>query len=213
MGALPRHLAEALRDQLGLERAIETGTFQGGGARLLGTMFADVSSIELSPELHEAAHETVADLPHVKLLQGDSREWLPRLVDPSVPTLYFLDGHWSGGPTAGEQGECPVLDELRAIGGGHPDDCVFVDDARLFAALPPPPHKPEDWPGLMEVFDVLRASRPGHHVTVLHDLIIAVPARARAPVDEFGRAPLEEPAAPEPPTLLGRLGARLTQRG
>lgn len=212
MGALPRELAATLRDELGLQRAIETGTFQGGGARLLGTMFSDVASIELSPELHEAAHETVADYPHVKLLQGDSREWLPRLVDPAVPTLYFLDGHWSGGPTAGETSECPVIDELRAIVGGHRDDCVFIDDARLFAALPPPPHKPEDWPSLMEVLDELRSIRPGHHVTVLHDLIIGVPARARAPVDEFGRAPLEEPAAPAPPSLLGRLTGRLTAR-
>jgi hypothetical protein len=213
VGALPHSLVEALRDELGLGRAIETGTFQGGGARRLGTMFPDVASIELSPELHEAARETVADQPHVKLLQGDSREWLPKLVDPAVPTLYFLDGHWSGGPTAGEQGECPVLDELRAIDGGHPDDCVFIDDARLFAASPPPPHKPEDWPSLMEVFDLLREARPGHHVTVLHDLVIGVPARARGPVDEFGRRPLEDLPQPAAPNLLGRLAGRIRQRG
>ncbi|MEA2467123.1 MAG: hypothetical protein QOJ57_1249 [Thermoleophilaceae bacterium] len=205
MGALPQALAQQLRDELGLRRAIETGTFRGGGARLLGTMFPEVVSIELSEELATAAQQTLADVQHVRIVQGDSRQWLPRLADRNVPTLYFLDGHWSGGPTAGEQTECPVLGELEAIAGGHPDDCVFIDDARLFTASPPPPHDPEEWPDLVEVIDALRAGRPGHHVTVLHDLIIGVPARARRPVDEFGRAPLDAPQPAPPPSLLGRL--------
>jgi hypothetical protein len=151
-------------------------------------------------------------MPHVKLLQGDSRTILPTLVDPAVPTLYFLDGHWSGGPTAGEEAECPVIEELEAIAGGHPDDCVFVDDARLFTAAPPPPHDPADWPDLVEVLDLLRQIRPGHHVTVLHDLIIGVPARSREPVDEFGRAPLPGAEEPPAPGLVDRLRGRIERR-
>jgi len=33
-----------------------------------------------------------------------------------------------------------VLDELAAIADGHPDDSIVIDDARLYAAAPPPFH-------------------------------------------------------------------------
>jgi len=212
VGGLSSRLATELRDDLGLERGIETGTFRGGGARLLGSLFSEVASIELSPELHEAAAGAVADMPHVRLLQGDSREWLPRLVDPLKPTLFFLDGHWSGGVTAGEESECPVLDELRAIAGGHADDCVVIDDARHFAAPPPPPHDPSHWPDLVEVLDLLREVKPGHHVTVLHDQVIGVPARTRGPVDEFGRTTPQEESPFAPTSRFGRIAKGLTRR-
>jgi hypothetical protein len=210
VGGLPRELGAALRDRLALRRAIETGTYRGGGARLLaGLIRGPVVTIELSEPLAAAATEALADLPDVTVRQGDSRTVLPELVDPAVPTLYFLDGHWSGGETAGAASECPVLDELRAIGGGHPDDAILVDDARLFTASPPPPHDPAEWPTIVEVFDTLRAARPEHHVTVLRDLIIAVPARARDLVDRFGRGELDAEPEPEPDSSLV---ARLLQR-
>jgi hypothetical protein len=108
--------------------------------------------------------------------------------------LYWLDGHWSGGPTAGAGAECPLLDEIAAIAKGHPDDCVLIDDARLFAAAPPPPHDPEQWPTLVAVFDALRSARHGAHVTMIGDVVIAVPARAKAAIDRYGREALSPDA-------------------
>jgi hypothetical protein len=208
MCGLPASLARQLRDDLDLRRGIETGTFRGGGARLMAEIFPEAASIELSAELHAAAVAELADVRNLRLLQGDSRRWLPELLDPSTPTLYFLDGHWSSGDTAGEGDECPVLDELRAIAGGHPDDVVLVDDARFFTVAPEPPNRPEQWPGIVEVFDQLRAGRPDHHVTLVHDVVVAVPQRVRGRVDAFGRAPLEEPAGGQP-SLGARIAARL----
>jgi hypothetical protein len=103
-----------------------------------------------------------------------------------VPSLYFLDGHWSGGSTEGVGDECPVLGELQAIGAGHPDDCFVVDDARLFTSAPPPPHDPAQWPTVAELFDALRVLRPQHVVTVLDDQVIAVPPRAKPALDAHG---------------------------
>jgi hypothetical protein len=190
MGGVPTELAAELRAELDLERAIETGTYSGGSARLLAATFPSVTTIELSPVLHAAAEAALADVPAVRCLQGDSRDRLRELVDPAVPTLYWLDGHWSGGPTAGEEEECPVLSEIERIGDGHPDDCLLIDDARLFVASPPPPHDPAQWPSLVEVFDAVRASRPDAHVTIVADIVIAVPARAKALVDRHARAVL-----------------------
>jgi hypothetical protein len=79
------------------------------------------------------------------------------------------------------------LDELAAI-NRDPRDCILVDDARLFGAT----REPERWPGLVDVIDALREDRPTAHVTVLHDLILSVPAEAKDLVDYFGSRHAEE---------------------
>ena len=65
----------------------------------------------------------------------------------------------------------------------------------------------------MEVLDAVRRERPTHYVTVLHDLVIAVPQNARDIVDAFGREHVwtvweagEKARGVEPP---GRLAQRL----
>lgn len=186
MGSVDVEFGRDLRAQVGLQRAVETGTFKGITARKLAQVFPSVTTIELSADLQAAAARALADVPAVTSVQGDGPEHLARTVDPAVPTLYFLDGHWSGGSTEGVEEECPVLRELEAITGGHGGDCIVVDDARLFCSAPPPPHRPEQWPTLLELFDALRAARPGHLVTVLDDQVLAVPAAAKRALDNHG---------------------------
>jgi hypothetical protein len=211
VGNVPIELAAQLRARLGLERAVETGTYLGGGARLLAGVFPAVTTIELSHQLHGQAREDLAELPAIEVLQGDSRTVIPQLVEDPVPTLFWLDGHWSGGPTAGAQDECPVLEEIAAIGAGTERDCVLIDDARLFVASPPPPHDPSQWPTLLDVFDALRAIRPTAHVTVVEDAIIAVPVEGKPVVDRYARAVLA-PAANDATAVAGGLVARARRR-
>jgi len=173
-------LAAELRDRLALERAVETGTFQGGGARALAGMFPTVVTVELSDRYFEAAVAELAALPNVTVEHGSSPAVLSTL--PPAPTLYWLDAHWSGLDTAGSDHPCPVLDEIVSI-PSHPADCLLIDDARLFAAT----SEPDRWPTLVDVIDALRRARPASHVTVLHDLIICVPTEAKDLVDEFGK--------------------------
>jgi hypothetical protein len=186
MGSVDIHLATDLRNRLGLRRAVETGTYRGLTARSLSPIFDEVVTIELMPELHQTAAEALKDRPNVRAIQGHSVEQLREVRDAHVPTLYFLDGHWSGGETSGVDDECPVLRELDAIGPGNPADAFIVDDARLFTSAPPPPHRAEQWPTLMEVVDALRAQHPEHHITLLADQVIAVSPAARADVDAYG---------------------------
>ena len=206
MGVLPHELARDLRDRLGLERAIETGTYRGRSARILASVYPEVLTIELDPELHRRAARRLAALPAVTAVAGSSRERLAPLIQPGRPTLYWLDGHWSGGVTAGRDDECPLLDELRALANGHPDDCVLIDDARLFLAPPPAPHKAEQWPSYDDVVDGIRAGHPAHHVEVIHDIVVAVPERAVDLVERFRRS--------KPPSLglFSQVLARLRGR-
>ena len=186
MGTVDKRLAADLRDRLKLGRAIETGTFRGITARSLASLFDSVITIELSAPLHEHATTLLRDLPHVKTVHGHSAEALGAVANADIPTLYFLDGHWSGGPTGGVEDQCPLLAEIAAIGAGHPDDCMIIDDARLFTAAPPPPHNTAQWPAIVEVFDAIRAQRPDHLVTLLADQVIAVPKRAQPAIDTYG---------------------------
>ena len=192
MGSVDLQLATGLKDTLGLRRAVETGTYRGITARTLAGVFERVVTIELSTELHASAQAALSDVPAVTALQGHSARVLETVGDPATPTLFFLDAHWSDGATAGVDDECPVLEEIAAVGTGHPDDCVLIDDAHLFTASPPPPHRPGAWPTLLDVIDALRAQHPEHHITMLADQILAVPARARTVADAYGLRTLEE---------------------
>jgi hypothetical protein len=179
VGSLPVLLVDALRHELSLAHAVETGTYKGDASALLAARFASVASIELSADLHRAALNTLGLVPNLTLLAGSSPEVLQTLERPHGGTLFWLDAHWSGLDTAGSENPCPVLEEIRAIGPGHPDDCLLIDDARLF-------NSPE-WPLLIDVMTTIKAIRPDHHVTVLHDLIVAVPSRVRPLVDDFAK--------------------------
>jgi hypothetical protein len=185
-------LARELRDAGHLERAVETGTWHGKTARALADVFSGVITIELSPELHREASEDLAGA-RVEVLCGHSPKLLAEL-DRNVPTLYFLDAHWSAGDTAGDVEQCPVIDEIRAIGSGHPRDCLIIDDARLFLYAPGPPLDPARWPTFTQVFDEIRLHRPEHVITVIADRVIAVPARIKPVLDSYGRS-----VEPKPP--------------
>ena len=78
---------------------------------------------------------------------GNSRDVLPRLVplfagDNRV--LFWLDAHYSGGVTYGQQDECPLLDELTIIFENlseNKDIMILVDDIRVFGVNPSYPSK------------------------------------------------------------------------
>jgi hypothetical protein len=186
MGTIDLQFASELRDKLELERAIETGTYRGITARALASVFEAVITIELSPVIHERAVTMLRAYPNVVPVLGRSPDVLRTIAQRDVPTLFFLDGHWSGGYTAGSDEECPLLDELAAIGSGHQDDCFVVDDARLFTSPPPPPHDPDQWPTILEIFDAIRLHHPSHTVTLLSDQIIAVPPCAKQVLADYG---------------------------
>lgn len=187
MGAAPITVAAELRAALGLSRVIETGTFQGEGAREFSKIYPSVVTIELNEEIYRDTKSKLGQIANINFVMGDSGSVLPEWVDPSVPTFYFLDGHWSGGPTGGVVGQCPVMAELAALGKGHADDCIVIDDARQFLSAPPPPYNPDDWPTIVQVIDAMRDIHPDHHITILDDQVFAVPRQARAVIDRLGQ--------------------------
>jgi hypothetical protein len=172
MGQVPTELAAKLASELGITRAVETGTFEGASTRILAGMFERVETIELSFRLALRAKLRFLFAPNVRVMRGDSASLLAPAVEP---TLYWLDAHWSGDQTAGETRECPVLDELLATSPGTAKDCYLIDDARLFTSPPPPPHKVDQWPTLAMIIRLVERLRPTHAVRVVDDLVIVLP--------------------------------------
>ena len=172
---IPEQLVIALASINNCTAFVETGTFQGATTRWAANHFAIVHTIERSESLYIVQRETLARLPGVTPHLGDSRTILPGVVSGlgQQRAVYWLDGHWSGGETAGEGDECPVIDELACLAERN-EDIILIDDARLFLCAPPHPHNPSQWPTIADV--VSRIARPGERfVQIVDDVIFIIP--------------------------------------
>jgi len=78
-----------------------------------------------------------------------------------------------------------LIDELRAIGRLHPKSAVLIDDARLYLATPPAPHRVSDWPDFHAVVQALLELSPTHRLMVWNDVILFYPEAFSGVVKEF----------------------------
>ena len=112
-------------------------------------IFARIITLELFEPLYTAACEKFRGDPGIELHHGDSASLLPGII-PNItsPIVFWLDAHYSGGGTGGEN-ICPVLGEVDAVfTRNNPDDIILIDDARLFGWSPGYPSKKKSTPWL-----------------------------------------------------------------
>lgn len=173
---VPEKIVLDLRDAAGATVFVETGTYQGGTARWAAAHFEHVYTIEQSLDLYTAHSPGLAVLPNVTALCGDSRDLLPGIVSDlgQRRAIYWLDSHWFGGKTAGQDDQCPLLGELTCL-RKRSQDIIMIDDARLILAAPPMPHDPAQWPDIAEVVRALPEEGRGSYVQVADDVIYVVP--------------------------------------
>ena len=190
----PPELIRALAAASGIQAAVETGTFRGEGALALREAVSRVWTVELSDELHRRAVTRYGDRPGITFIQGSSDEVVPKLTGLiDEPVIFWLDAH--GGMVdlasdeifspAGEETQCPVVAELKAIKEFRyaGESCILIDDARAFLG-PLPQHRASDWPSLLDLIDLLRADCD-RYITILDDVVIAVPVGLRDVVDRW----------------------------
>lgn len=183
MGAIrmgpPEELILGLRQRSGIDHFVETGTFRGDTAAWAAGHFGRVTTIEMSEAIHAAVRPRFASLAKVRAIAGDSRIALGEVVAGlSRPAIFWLDAHWSGLDTAGAGAECPVLEEIALIDASPQAHLLLVDDARLFCAPPPRPHRAEEWPDLRSVVEAL-AGGGRRYVALFEDVFVAVPSGER----------------------------------
>jgi hypothetical protein len=155
---------------------VETGTYLGGTTRWAATQFEQVLTIERAEQLYRQHSPGLAAIPNVTTHLGDSRTILPSIVADlkDCRATFWLDGHYSGGETAGEHDECPLLDELAALNTRN-TDIILIDDARLFLSAPPQPHQPSAWPTIADIIRQLPETGANQFVQVIDDVIFIVP--------------------------------------
>jgi hypothetical protein len=107
----------------------------------------------------------------ITLIQGDSAREIARVLPQlKVPTLFWLDGHWSDGVTAHGDTNTPVREELAAILAA-PDlsHVILIDDAREFGV-------DLSYPTIEELRQMVAAQRPHLRLSVDADIIRIYPA-------------------------------------
>ena len=167
-----RRVLRAYAARWAITSFVETGTYFGDMVNGLKRDFSKIQSIELDPYLAQRARRRFTRYPHVTILQGDSATMLPiALASIDVPTLFWLDAHYSGGITAQSDGETPILTELEHILShrviGH---VVIIDDAGLFGTDP-------SYPTLEVLRSFVQKIGPEWRMEVRHDSVRLVRGR------------------------------------
>ena len=145
---------------------IETGTFLGDMLYAMRRRFDRLISIELSSELTERARVRFRKYPQIQIVNGDSGEKLKEILQGiSQRTLFWLDGHYSGGITAKGKLDTPIYSELQIV-FDHPvkDHVILIDDARLFNGT-------NDYPTIPELQEIIQELRPDYLFSVRNDII------------------------------------------
>ena len=151
---------------------VETGTYMGQTTEVLARNNSRVISIEPSPELAKRAEVLFAQSQNVQIVNGLSEIELPSVLE-ALPSdtfniAFWLDGHYSEGPTHLGPIETPIVQELRAIEAHlqkFQEVTIFIDDFRCFV------NRQTDYP--QTSFLSVWADSNGMSWSVEHDIFIA----------------------------------------
>jgi hypothetical protein len=188
--SLDVQLVTGLKKVLPLSIFFETGTFKGDTVNAMLPYFDRLVTAELSEPLWEEVTERFANEEKVEPYLGNSPEVIAKfrlaLKDSSV--LYWLDAHWCvADDTTGEKSQCPLLEEIHAIGQLNESSIILIDDARLFLAPPPEPHEISQWPSIDSIITALRQTSSRHELSVVNDVIIFYPKLVRDSVISYAK--------------------------
>lgn len=159
-----------LMEAYGLKNLVETGTFLGDMVHAMKELFHEIYTIEINPTLAENAKKRFRKYPHIQVINGDSGAILDQIMPKiSAPTLFWLDGHYSGGITGKGKKETPIIEEIsHIVKGPELSHVLVVDDARCFG-------KEADYPSLEEFKNYLHSRCTDLIINVINDSIICIP--------------------------------------
>src|SRR5436305_3124610 len=113
-----------------LHTLVETGTYYGEMVAAMKDRFSRIYSVEYDHQLAQRAIKKFSRYSHIQILEGDSQQVIPELLQSlSAPALFWLDAGYYG--WAGLQGNKQRLTtELEAILRHPVQHVILMDDAR-----------------------------------------------------------------------------------
>ena len=178
----PKDIIIFLKEKCNCLTFIETGTFHGWTSFWASKNFTNVKTIEFSKEIYETTKDRFKELENIDFIFGDSRTELKKLMaEHKSNSLFWLDAHWCGSNSYGEEDQCPLMEEIEIINTSKADSIILIDDARLFLSPPPLPNSSHFYPGIAEVIEKLTKTVP-REVMVYEDVIISFPEKIK---DDF----------------------------
>lgn len=203
--SIPGEIVLRFKNGGGINNFVETGTYKGGTSFWAAQHFAKIFTIEIDPEISKstASH---ADCPrNIDFFVGNSKDVLPSIVPLLVGrSLFWLDGHWCNVSEIGKEEECPILDEINAI-GSLKDAVILIDDARCFLGPLPPPHDETQWPRIDTIFQCLQQNFPDHRVTIVDDVIFCIPPDLFDVFDNYWMETFPERFKQKPSSFIGKV--------
>lgn len=156
--------------QSGAKLLVETGTYMGDTPWQLRHLFDHLWSVEVHPPLAALAKARFLKVPNTTIIEADSGQALKDIVPQlNKPTLFWLDGHYSGGMTGMGADYCPIFAELDTIfGQANVPWVAMIDDARLFGTE-------AGYPSLEALCDYFAHLTSPPHVWVENDIVFVVP--------------------------------------
>lgn len=159
---------------------VETGTFLGETTLQASSIFEDVYSVELSPTLYQNCANLFKSTNNIHLHEGDSALFLEKIL-PSLKgiTVFWLDAHFSNGPTAYGAKETPIIEELIAIKNSQiRNGIIMIDDMRYFFKN----NLYSDWPSFTKTCELILDINPHYKIALFGDVLIAFPQSANITV-------------------------------
>jgi len=131
---------------------IETGTYMGETIFNMEPLFNTLYTVEIKPEYLDNVKGQYSGN-KINFLLGDSSEVFKTLLPTvSVPTIFFLDGHWSSGTTGRGIKDCPLIEELTLINERFfSSGVIIIDDRRLFGKGPTLGGCSENWEHITDI--------------------------------------------------------------
>lgn len=172
---LPSHLikqdvVKKYSEKFAIKIFIETGTYLGEMIDAVKEKFEKVISIELDKKLFYKAKNKFSTNNHIEIINGDSAKVLFKILTKiEKPTLFWLDGHYSGGTTAKGNLNTPIYQELNAILSHKiKNHIILIDDARLFIGK-------DDYPTLSQLQSLVLQKNPRLNFEYKNDIIRIYP--------------------------------------
>jgi hypothetical protein len=129
----PKDVALKMAAMANAKTFVETGTYYGDTAKWASTEFKTVFTIELSDYLYNLTKNELLSKGNIIPKLGNSKNILSDILGETDSNIVFwLDGHYSGGITAGSDDPCPLREELKIIHKRNNDDIILIDDSRCY---------------------------------------------------------------------------------